>query len=125
MGDLDGDGSLEVVISNMGTRPSLLKNQGLRQHWLLVRLAAVKVNRDGIGARVVVEAGGRRLSGEVQSGSSYISQNDSRLHFGLGASTSYDRIEVIWPGGARESFPKGASDRIITLTEGSGTRPSK
>jgi len=124
-GDLDGDGSLEVVISNMGTRPSLLKNQGPRQHWLLVRLAGVKVNRDAIGARVVVEAGGRRLSGEVQSGSSYISQNDSRLHFGLGESTSYDRIDVIWPGGARESFQKGTSDRIVTLTEGTGTKPAK
>ena len=125
MGDLDGDGSLEVVVSNMGTRPSLLKNQGPRQHWLLVSLAGVKVNRDAIGARVIVDAGGRRVSGEVQSGSSYISQNDSRLHFGLGASSSYERIEVIWPGGAKESFPKGASDRMVTLTEGTGAKPAK
>ena len=125
VGDLDGDGSLEVVVSNMGMRPSLLKNQGSRQHWLLVSLVGVKVNRDAIGARVVVEAGKRRLTGEMQSGSSYISHNDSRLHFGLGSSASYDRIEVIWPGGARESFPKGATDRIVTLTEGTGAKPAK
>jgi hypothetical protein len=120
MGDLDGDGSLEVVISNMGMRPSLLKNQGRRQHWLLVSLAGVKVNRDAIGARVVVEAGGRRLSGEVHSGSSYISQNDSRLHFGLGTEEAYSRIVVVWPGGAREVFPAGKADRLVTLTQGAG-----
>ena len=100
-GDLDDDGSLEVVVSNMGTRPSLLKNTGPRQHWLLVRLVGVTANRDAIGARIVVHTAGRRVSGEVQSGSSYISQNDARLHVGLSTNESYERIEVIWPGGMR------------------------
>jgi enediyne biosynthesis protein E4 len=120
MGDLDDDGSLEVVVSNMGTRPSLLKNSGTRKHWLLVRLVAVRANRDAIGARAVVHVAGRRVSGEVQSGSSYISQNDARIHVGLSTSETYDRIEVVWPGGAREQFPGGKADRIVTLTQGTG-----
>jgi hypothetical protein len=120
MGDLDDDGSLELVVSNMGTRPSLLKNGGARQHWLLVRLVGVKANRDAIGARVIVHAGGRRVSGEVQSGSSYISQNDARIHVGLSTNETYDRIEVLWPGGAREQFQGGKTDRVVTLTQGTG-----
>jgi enediyne biosynthesis protein E4 len=120
VGDLDGDGSLEIVISNMGMRPSLLKNKGKHQHWLLVSLVGVQSNRDAIGARVVVHAGPRRVSGEVQSGSSYISQNDARVHLGLAGNDSYDRIDVIWPGGAREQFPGGKADRVVTLTQGSG-----
>jgi enediyne biosynthesis protein E4 len=121
-GDLDDDGSLEVVVSNMGSRPSLLKNAGSRRHWVLVRLVGVSVNKDAIGARVFVHAAGRRISGEVQSGSSYISQNDARVHVGLGASGTYDRIEVLWPDGGREQFAGGKADRVITLTQGAGTR---
>jgi hypothetical protein len=123
-GDLDDDGSLEVVVTNMGMRPSLLKNAGPRQHWLLVRLvgATSTVNRDAIGARAEIQIGPRRLSGEVQTGTSFISQNDARLHFGLAASQTYDRIQVQWPGGAREVFPGGAANRVVTLTQGAGSR---
>jgi enediyne biosynthesis protein E4 len=123
-GDLDDDGALEVVVSNMGSRPSLLKNAGSRQHWVLLRLIGVSVNKDAIGARVSVHAAGRRISGEVQSGSSYISQNDARVHVGLGASGTYDRIEVLWPDGGREQFAGGKADRVVTLTQGTGTRVS-
>ena len=119
-GDLDNDGSLEVVISNMGARPSLLKNYGPKQNWLLVRCVGTKSNRDAVGARAYVYVGGRRLSGEVQTGSSFISQNDSRLHYGLAADLKYERIEVQWPGGARETFPGGAANRIVVVREGSG-----
>jgi enediyne biosynthesis protein E4 len=119
-GDLDNDGSLEVVVSNMGARPSLLKNFGEKKNWLLVRCVGTRANRDAIGARVYIYAAGRRLSGEVQSGSGYISQNDSRLHFGLGDSAAYDRLEVQWPGGDREVFRGGASNRVVTVTQGSG-----
>ena len=119
-GDLDNDGSLEVVISNLGARPSLLKNFGPKKNWLLVRCVGVKCNRDAVGARVYVFVGGRRLSGEVQSGTSFLSQNDPRLHYGLADSTTYERIEVQWPGGKRERFPGGKANTIITLTEGRG-----
>ena len=118
--DLDADGSLEIVVSNLGARPSLLKNLGPRKNWLLVECRGVAANRDAIGARVAVFAGGRRLSGEVQSGSSYLSQNDVRLHFGLAENGSYDRIEVVWPGGARETFAGGSANRAVLLVQGKG-----
>jgi hypothetical protein len=120
-GDLDNDGSLEVVINNMGERPSLLKNFGASKNWLLVQPVGVRCNRDAVGARVYVYAGGRRLSGEVQTGSSFLSQNDPRLHFGLGDEPGYSRIEIQWPGGARESFAGGASGRIVVLKQGAGS----
>jgi enediyne biosynthesis protein E4 len=119
--DLDNDGSLEVVVLNLGARPSLLKNFGPRKNWLLVRLQGVRCNRDAVGARVAVHVGGRRLSGEVQTGSSYVSQNDPRLHFGLADDERYDRIEVAWPGGQRETFPAGPANHIIALLQGTGT----
>jgi hypothetical protein len=121
--DLDNDGSLEVVVSNLGAPPSLLKNFGGRKNWLLVRLRGTTCSRDAVGARVAVYAGGRRISGEVQTGSSYVSQNDPRLHFGLADDARYDRIEVAWPGGAREGFPAGAANRIVVLEQGTGRRP--
>jgi hypothetical protein len=118
--DLDNDGSLEVVVSNMGARPSLLKNHGPRKNWLLVRLEGVKCSRDAVGARAYLHVGGRRISGEVQTGSSYVSQNDPRLHFGLAGDARYDRMEVVWPGGEREVFPAGGANRMVILRQGSG-----
>jgi hypothetical protein len=124
-GDLDNDGSLEVVINNLGDRPSLLKNFGTKKKWLLVELRGVKCNRDAIGARAYVFAGERRLSGEVQGGTSFLSQNDSRLHFGLDNETGYSRIEVKWPGGETETFPGGSANRIVRLEEGKGSVQSR
>jgi enediyne biosynthesis protein E4 len=80
-----------------------------------------KCNRDAVGARAYVYVGGRRLSGEIQTGSSFISQSDSRLHYGLAADLRYDRIEVQWPGGARETLPGGAANRIVVIRQASGT----
>ena len=120
-GDLDNDGSLEVVINNLGDRPSLLKNFGTKKNWLLVQLRGVTCNRDAIGARAYVFTGDRRLSGEVQSGASFLSQNDSRLHFGLSDETAYSRIEVKWPGGATETFPGGPANKIVLLEQGKGS----
>ncbi len=94
------------------------------KHWLLVA-AAWASRRTGMqSARASsCTTAGRRVSGEVQSGSSYISQNDARLHVGLSTNESYERIEVIWPGGMRELFPAGKADRVVTLTQGTGSRP--
>jgi len=121
VGDLDNDGSLEVVINNMGARPSLLKNFGPKKNWLLVKCTGVKCNRDAIGARVYVYSGNRRVSGEIQSGTSFLSQNDPRVHVGLGDENAYQRIEVQWPGGAREIFPGGQANQIIVLRQGAGS----
>lgn len=121
-GDLDNDGSLEAVIVNMGEPPSLLKNFGAKKNWLLVECSGAKANRDAIGARVSVHAGGRRISGEVQTGSSYISQNDPRLHFGLGDDAAYEKIVVQWPGGPSETFPGGKANQIVKLKQGSAPK---
>jgi hypothetical protein len=120
-GDLDGDGTLEIVVNNLGARPSLLKNLAPQKNWLLVRCVGVKSNRDAIGARVYVHVGDRRLSGEVQGGTSFVSQDDSRLHFGLGSDASYARVEVLWPGGAREVFAGGAVNRVVVVEQGQGS----
>jgi enediyne biosynthesis protein E4 len=121
VGDLDNDGSLEIVISNMGARPSLLKNLGPRKNWLLVQCVGTP-NADAIGARVRVQIGERKVSGEVQSGSSYLSQGDPRLHFGLGDNSGYQRIEVRWPTGELERFPGGKGNQIVTVKQGAGER---
>jgi hypothetical protein len=118
--DLDNDGSLEVVINNMGARPSLLKNSAPKKNWLLTSLAGTQSNRDAIGARVFVYAGAERLSAEVHGSSGFLSQNDPRQHFGLGGHARYDRIEVQWPGGGREVFAGGDANRIVVLKQGDG-----
>ena len=120
-GDLDNDGRLEVVINNLGGRPSLLANQAPQKAWLLVRSVGRAPNRDAIGARVTVVAGDRRVSGDVQTGTSFLSQNDPRVHVGLGSSRTYDRIEVRWPRGDREVFPGGAANQVVTIRQGSGS----
>jgi hypothetical protein len=120
VGDLDNDGSVEVVVNNLGGRPSLLKNSGTRRNWLLVQCVGVKCDRDAIGARVFVYSGKGRVSGEVQSGSSFLSQNDNRLHFGLNNNQRYDRIEVMWPGGVHELFPGGTANKLVVVKQGNG-----
>jgi len=83
------DGSLRSLDQQHGRRPSLLKNFGPKQNWLMVQCAASGANRDAIGERAYVYVGGRRLSGEIQTGSSFLSQSDSRLHYGLAADIRY------------------------------------
>jgi hypothetical protein len=117
VGDLDNDGSLEIVVSNMGERPSLLKNFAPRKNSLLMQCVG-RSDIDAIGARVRVQVAGRWLQGEVLGGSSFLSQSDPRLHFGLGDSTSYEAVEIRWPTGERERFPGGAANRIVSLKQG-------
>ena len=125
VGDLWNDGQIAVVINNMNQTPSLLVN-GVRapNHWVEIRAIGTKSNRDGIGAKVMVHAGGRDRVDEVRSGSSYISQNDLRVHFGLGAATSIDYVEIRWPSGLAERFENVAVDGIRAVTEGSGKTSS-
>ncbi len=114
------DGSLEIVINNMYDTPSLLKNNGEKGNWILLKTLGTKSNRDGIGARVTIFAGGRRQMDEVRSGGSFISQNDLRLHFGIGAATKVDRAEVIWPSGRKEFFADLQAGQVVLLEEGKG-----
>ncbi len=119
-GDLDGDGSVDIVINNMDDEPSLLVNRGEKKNWLLVRTRGSRSNRDGIGARVTVAAGALKMSDEVRSGASYLSHSDLRLHFGLGEAKQADWIEVRWPSGLRETFPGAPANREVLLEEGKG-----
>ena len=121
VGDLWNDGMLSVVISNMNARPSLLVNQVRSpNHWIGIRTVGTRSNRDGIGARVTVKVGKRTLVDEVRSGSSYISNSDMRLHFGLGSAVKIDSLEIRWPSGLLERFDNLAVDSIHTAKEGSG-----
>jgi hypothetical protein len=121
IGDFWNDGKLSAVVSNMNAPPSLLINQVKNgNHWVAIKTEGVKSNRDGLGARIRVKAGARILVDEVRSGSSYISNNDRRVHFGLGSVTQIDWIEIRWPSGLTEMFEKLGVDRVLALKEGAG-----
>jgi hypothetical protein len=124
VGDLDGDGLLDVVINNMDSVPTVLRNVTKPAgHWLGLRLVgdvARKSPRDAIGTIVYVTTGKIRQRADVISGGSYASQNDMRLHFGLGAAATIDKLEVKWPDGTLETISVGACDRVITIVEGKG-----
>ena len=122
VGDLWNDGQLSVVINNVYAKPSLLVNMvHSGNHWIAFKTMGTRSNRDGIGARITVTIGKRTLVDEVRSGSSYISQNDLRVHFGLGAATKVDAVQVRWPCGLVEHFENLSIDAIHALKEGAGT----
>jgi hypothetical protein len=101
----------------MDEPPSLLMNQGTAgNHWLLVALEGT-VNRFGIGARVIVKAGGRAQLREVKAGGSYASSNDARQHFGLGAADRVDELTVQWPSGKKTTLAHVGTNRIVTVRE--------
>jgi len=124
-GDFDNDGDIDVLVMNMGEPPSLLRNDlpapPASGHWIQLRLEGVKSNRSAIGAIVRIEAAGHIQTKPVLSQSSYVSQNDLRLHFGLGRATRIDRMTVRWPCGLVEEFPSAPADAFLLLVEGSGT----
>jgi hypothetical protein len=112
---------MSAVISNMNARPSLLENQiKYPNHWIAFKTIGTKSNRDGIGARITVRAGKRVLVDEVRSGSSYDSNSDMRVHFGLGTATKVDSVEIRWPSGLTERFENVAVDKINEVKEGGG-----
>jgi hypothetical protein len=120
-GDIDNDGDIDVIINDLDGAPQLLRNdRGNRNNSLLVRTIGVKSNRDGIGARVKVVAGGLTQVDEVRSGGSYLSQNDLRLHFGLEKRTTVDLIEVRWPSGVVDTVNGISSNKVLTIKEGKG-----
>jgi hypothetical protein len=122
IGDLWNDGRVSAVISNMNALPSLLVNQvQTKNHWIGLRLQGTKSNRDAIGAKITLKAGSRTSVDEVRSGSSYDSNSDIRLHFGLGSATRVDSLQVRWPNGLEEKFDNPKVDSIILLKEGSGS----
>jgi len=121
VGDFDNDGDLDILVSNNGETPQLLRNDGGNaNHWLEIFLVGTHSNRDGVGARVKLVAEDLVLYDQRKGGMSYASAQDPRLHFGLGRRNSVDSIEVRWPSGAITKLRKLESDRIITIKEGTG-----
>jgi hypothetical protein len=135
-GDIDNDGDLDLLVTNSGQTADLLRNDSGRRNSLLVRAVTRTTpstaptsgpstqlragNRDAIGARVRVTAGGRTQVRDVRAGSSYLTQNDLRLHFGLGDAAIVDRIEVTWPSGRSEVVTGVSANHIVTIQEGRG-----
>jgi len=117
VGDLDGDGRPEIVIVNMNSVPSLLKNDGQHGHFLNLSLTGTKSNRSAIGARAIVTVNGRKTIDEVMSGGSYYSNNSFTLHFGLGTAAAVDGIEIRWPGGTVQKIGKTVADQTLNITE--------
>jgi hypothetical protein len=121
VGDFDNDGDLDILVSNNGQAPQLLRNDGGNaNHWLQILLIGVKSNRDGVGARVKITAGDLIQYDEKKGGMSYQSAQDPRLHFGLGARSKVDAIEIIWPSGIITQLANLNSDQIIAVKEGVG-----
>jgi hypothetical protein len=120
--DLDVDGAPDLVVSGVGGPARVLRTVvASRGHWLSVRAIEPSLGgRDALGAEVVVQAGGRRHWSVLQPATSYLASHEPVLHFGLGAATAVDAIEVQWADGRRERFPGGAADRLVTLRAGAG-----
>jgi hypothetical protein len=124
-GDIANNCNVDVVVLNVGEPPSLLLNTNQSSnHCVLFQLIGTKSNKAAIGARVTIHTAGTMQFDEVRSGGSYLSQNDLRLHFGLGAAAKIDLVEVRWPTGKIETFEDVAPDKIYTIVEGHGINDS-
>jgi enediyne biosynthesis protein E4 len=119
--DFDNDGDIDVVVNNMHAPPDFFRLD-LRPgaHWTTIALVGTRSNRSAIGARVKLFAADGVQVQEVRGGGSYYSQNDLRVHFGLGQTARIDRVEIRWPNGRQEQWKEVAIDRIVTLEEGTG-----
>ncbi len=128
-GDLFNDGRVDVVVENVDGKPMILRNEDLRNeggphnHWIGFELAGTKSNRLALNARLKAVAGDLVQVDEVRSGGSYLSQNDLRIHFGLGSHDRLDRVDILWPSGKTETLSNLAADRIYAIKEGEGIVP--
>ena len=121
IGDFDNDGDLDIIISNNGQAPQLLRNDGGNaNHWFQLLLIGTRSNRDAVGARVKVTAGDLVLYDEKKGGMSYQSAQDPRLHFGLGQHPTVEEVEIKWPSGELTKLTNIKSDQILAIEEGKG-----
>jgi hypothetical protein len=116
--DYDNDGRVDAFLVNLGAKGTLIHNVSQSiGHWVAIKLKGTKSNRDGIGARVEVMASGKRWTAERVAGSGYLSQNDDRLHFGLGSAAGIDKIVIHWPSGREQTLEHQPVDRVISIEE--------
>jgi hypothetical protein len=119
--DLFNDGNMDVVVNDLDGVPMILRNHGVAgRHWVSFELAGTKSNRLALNARIKIVAGGMTQTDEVHSGGSYLSQNDLRVHFGLGSAAKIDSVEIRWPSGAIDRFGDLAADQFYSVLEGHG-----
>ena len=126
-GDIDNDGNVDVVVYNVGAPPSIFLNETINaNHRVLFRLVGTRSNKSAIGARVIVTtasaAGTTNRVDEVRGGGSYLSSNDQRLHFGLGAASVLNHVQIRWPSGLVEDLKDVPADAIYTIVEGQGIK---
>jgi len=116
--DMDNDGDLDVVINNQGQAPLLLRNQMMSGNaWITIEARGTSSNRFGLGARVEIEAGGKRQVAEINNAASYASANDPRLHFGLGTASVIQRLTIFWPSGKVQTLENVKVNQILTVRE--------
>jgi hypothetical protein len=124
VGDFENKGFLDVVVTQLDGSPVLLRNQPAKPpsqtHWIAIKTVGKKSNRDGFGARIEVQAGGRAQGQQVRANSSFLSASDPRTHFGLGAARRVEKITIYWPSGAVDTLRDQAADQFLVVTEGQG-----
>jgi enediyne biosynthesis protein E4 len=126
VGDLFNDGNMDLVVEDLQGSPMVLRNPGIPgRHWVSFELAGTKSGRLALGARLKIVAGGMTQTSQILSGGSYLSQNDLRVHFGLGAATKIDSLEIRWPSGQVEALKDLDADKFYSVLEGKGIVPAE
>ena len=124
--DFDGDGDLDIVLATLAGPAYLFRNDGGNQHnWLRVRVTGSRSNRSGLGATVRVSSASGMQTQTVRSGSSYASQSELALTFGLGRDASVASVDVQWPSGKKQTFSALAPNQVVVVDEERGLGPAK